>query len=79
MTVKELGSCDHVRRSDRVVEFRKNGRVYRAICPKCGSYMRWDNWDHLAEPLRAKCIRCLVFLPSTELNLELENENQTQQ
>ena len=90
MTLKELGSCNHVRRGDRIVEFelkahppledKKNGQIHhaspsrpvgiwRAICPKCSSYMRWDNWTHLSEPLRAKCIGCGLYLPSTELNL----------
>jgi uncharacterized OB-fold protein len=77
MTLKELGSCDHVRRGDRVIEFSKNGQIYRAICPQCGSYMRWDNWSHLDEPLRARCSRCMLFLSSTELNLELEKANAT--
>lgn len=75
MTLKELGPCDHIRRGDRVIEFRKDGQNYRAICPKCGGYLRWDNWSHLDEPLRAKCSRCTLFLSSTELNLELEKEN----
>lgn len=79
MTLKELGSCNHVKRGDGVVEFKKNGQIYRAICPKCGGYMRWDNWDHLAEPLRAKCARCVFFISSAELNLEPENENRAQQ
>lgn len=74
MTLKELGPCDHIKRGDRVIEFRKNGHIYRAICPKCGSYMRWDNWNHLAEPLRAKCSSCMLFLSSTDLNVQPETE-----
>jgi len=79
MTLKDLGPCDHVRRGDRVVEFKKNGRSYFAICPECGAYMRWDNWSHLHEPLRAKCIRCSLLVPGTELNLEPDNENRAGQ
>lgn len=75
MTLKELGPCDHVRRGDRVIEFRKNGQSYFAICPKCGGYMRWDNWTKLDEPLKAKCIGCVLFLSTEELNLEPEDEN----
>ena len=69
MTLKELGSCVHVRRGDRVVEFRKDGQIYHALCPKGGGYMRWDNWANLSEPLRAKCPGCGLYLPSTDLNL----------
>jgi hypothetical protein len=86
MTLKELGSCDHVRRADRVIEFelkappnradRKNRKVYHAICPKCGTHMRWDNWSDLSEPLRANCIGCGLYLPSTELNLQPAIEKQ---
>jgi len=79
MKIKELGSCDHVRRGDRIVEFelkahppledKKNRQTYHAICPKCDAYMKWENWTKLHEPLRAKCISCGLLVPSNELNL----------
>lgn len=72
MTLKELGHCTHVGRSDRLIEFVKEERVYRAVCPRCRSRMRWDNWTRLHEPLRARCVACQLFLPSTELHLEAE-------
>ena len=85
MTLKELGHCDHVRRADRVIEFElkahppladKKRYVYHALCPRCGTQMKWDNWSDLSEPLRANCIGCGLYLPSTELNLQPAIEKQ---
>ncbi len=70
MTLKELGTCTHVARLDRVIEFRKAGAVYHAVCPHCKCTMRWENWTKLYEPLRARCSSCGASLPSTELALE---------
>ena len=80
MTLKELGPCDHIRRGDRVIEFvrkvlplkadKENSKLYHALCPKCGSPMRWENWTDLTEPLRAICLGCEIRLPSIELNLQ---------
>ena len=75
MTIKEMGSCEHVRRGDRVVEFKKDGQIFHAICPKCGTYMKWDNWTKLSEPLRAKCTTCGLCMPNIELNLQFEENN----
>ena len=75
MTLKELGNCDHVRRGDRVVEFKKDGQNFHAICPKCGGYMRWDNWTRLSEPLRAQCTVCIICIPSTEMDLQPEKND----
>jgi hypothetical protein len=79
MTLKELGNCEHVRRRDRIVEFKKNGETYHAICPKCGSSMHWDNWTKLYEPLRAKCTSCGLFQQSVELNFEQVTPSNTHQ
>jgi len=83
MTLKELGPCDHKRRADRVIEFelkarppmaeKNNRKRYHALCPNCGSRMKWDNWTNLDEPLRAICMGCEIRLPSTELNLQPED------
>src|SRR6185436_18674017 len=86
MTLKELGPCDHVRRADRVIEFevkahpplveKKGGRLFHAFCPKCKSLMKWENWTNLDEPLRACCTGCELRLPSTELNLQPEENGE---
>ena len=86
MTLKELGPCDHVRRGDRVIEFElkarpplsdtNNRKLYHAICPSCSSYMRWENWANLSEPLRAICTGCDIRLQSTELNLQPEEKRE---
>ncbi len=70
VTIKELGNCDHVRRGDRVVEFKKAGQMFHATCPNCGQYMRWDNWTNLSEPLRAHCVVCGICLPSDQIRLQ---------
>ncbi len=72
MTLKHLGPCTHIRRGDRVVEFKQDDRIYHALCPACGRYMRWNNWTNLSEPLRAQCSVCNILLSSNEIDLQPE-------
>ncbi len=59
-----------VRHTDDLVEFRKAGQSYLAICWQCRGRLHWDNWTSHTEPIRTWCPTCEIHISLVHLNLE---------